>query len=139
MTPDETIVRFSGQRYNTLVEDLIFKLASAIATGEGFFVNGSLPARDNNPGDLRAAPWLTNPAVAHGFWVARSLPEGIAGLYHQIALDVARGYTLRQLITAWAPPSDGNNTANYISETARRTGLDADTPLWNYLGIESIP
>ena len=37
MTPDETIVRFSGQRYNTLVEDLIFKLASAIATSEGFF------------------------------------------------------------------------------------------------------
>ena len=129
----------TGQRYNTLVEDLIFRLASAIATAEGFFVNGSLPSRDNNPGDLRAAPWLTNPAVAHGFWVARSLPEGIAGLYHQIALDVARGYTLRQLISAWAPPSDGNNTANYISETARRTGLDADTPLWNYLGLEAIP
>ena len=121
------------------MEDLIFRLASAIATGEGFFVNGSLPARDNNPGDLRAAPWLTNPSVAHGFWVARSLPEGIAGLYHQIALDVARGYTLRQLISAWAPHSDGNNTASYISETARRTGLDPDTPLWNYLGIEAIP
>ena len=121
------------------MDNLISKLASAIATAEGFFVEGSLPQRDNNPGDLRAAPWLVHPVVEHGFWVARSLAEGTAGLCHQIALDIARGWTLRQLIAAWAPPSDGNKTDDYIRETCRRTGLDADTPLWNYLSIEHLP
>ena len=121
------------------MDNVISLLASAIASGEGVFVNGSLPQRNNNPGDLRAAPWLKHPVIAHGFWVAGSMAEGIAGLYHQIALDIARGWTLRQLITAWAPESDGNNTTNYIAETARRTGLDTDVPLYNYLSIEHIP
>jgi hypothetical protein len=121
------------------MDNLISRLASAIASGEGFFVNGALPARDNNPGDLRAAPWLVHPVVANGFWVAASAAQGTAGLYHQIALDIARGYTLRQLITAWAPASDGNATENYVNETARRTGLNPDTPLWDFLEIEHIP
>ncbi|MGD0012916.1 MAG: hypothetical protein ABSD56_00610 [Bryobacteraceae bacterium] len=120
------------------MDNVISRLASAIATGEGFFVAGSLPSRNNNPGDLRAAPWRAQPVIRRGFWVAGSLPEGIAGLYHEIALDIARGWTLRQLITAWAPASDGNDTENYIRETARRTGLDADTPLWSYLSIDPI-
>ena len=120
------------------MDSLISLIASAIASGEGFFVNGALPQRNNNPGDLRAAPWLINPVVSHGFWEAPTAAEGIAGLYHQIALYIARGYTLRRLIEAWAPPSDGNNTDNYVSETARRTGLDPDTPLWNLLTIEHI-
>jgi len=121
------------------MDSIISLIASAIASGEGFFVNGALPQRDNNPGDLRAAPWLAHPVITNGFWVAPTLAAGIAGLYHQIALDIARGYTLRQLITAWAPASDGNNTENYVNETARRTGLDPDTPLWNFFSIEQIP
>jgi len=120
------------------MDNLISLIASAIASEEGFFAAGTLPARDNNPGDLRAAPWLTHPIVTNGFWVAPTLAQGIAGLYHQIALDIARGYTLRQLITAWAPASDGNATENYVNETSRRTGLNPDTPLWNFLEIEHI-
>lgn len=127
--------------------DLIAKLASAISTAEGFWVAGSLPSRDNNPGDLRQAPWLQHPVLAGGFWQAPSRAAGIAGLMHQIALDISRGYTLRQLISAWAPPSDGNNTENYIRETARRLGLTyyppdqsvQEPPLWNFLEISEIP
>ncbi len=122
------------------IPDLIYRLACAIATEEGFFVNGSLPERDDNPGDLRAAPWLIHAAVAHGFWVARSIAEGIAGLEHDIALDVARGWSLRQLISAWAPPTDGNRTEEYIANTARRVGIPDDpTPLMNYLTLCAIP
>jgi len=121
------------------MDSIISLIASAIASGEGFFVNGSLPQRDNNPGDLRAAPWLVHPVIVDDFWKASLLAQGIAGLYHQIALDIARGYTLRQLIEAWAPASDGNNTENYVNETARRTGLDPDTPLWTFFSIDHIP
>jgi hypothetical protein len=119
--------------------DFLFKLASAIASAEGFFVSGSLPQRFNNPGDLRQAPWLQHPAIVNGFWKASSLQEGIAGLYHQIALDVARGQTLRQFISIYAPPGDNNNTENYLAETARRVGIDPDQPMWNYMDLEKIP
>jgi len=126
------------------MQGLIEAIANAIATAEGFFVNGTLPARDNNPGDLRAAPWLQHPVVAGGFWNASSVGAGVAGLLHQIALDVARGQSLRQLIYAWAPPSDGNNTANYLTETVRRLAaqgftIDPEKPLQEYLTLVNIP
>jgi hypothetical protein len=123
---------------------LIDSLANAIATAEGFFVNGSLPQRNNNPGDLRAAPWLTNPILSNGFWTAATLGAGIAGLQHQLALDIARGWTLKQLIYAWAPPTDNNKTDVYLSETVRRLAqqgivVNVDVPLQNYLKIIQIP
>lgn len=120
------------------MNDFLFKLCSAIATEEGFFVPGTLPAKNNNPGDLRAAPWLTNPTIEKGFWHARSLPEGIAGLYHQVALDISRGWTLTQLISSWAPASDGNRTQQYILDVAKKVGIPANVPLQNYLTIEKI-
>lgn len=123
------------------MQALLDKLASAIATGEGFFAPNSLPSRDNNPGDIRLDA-LNKDKVVGGFVIFSSKARGIADLYHQIALDIFRGYSLRQLIYAWAPPSDGNNSENYLNETARRIGLTKDqveTPLWNFLEINFIP
>jgi hypothetical protein len=118
--------------------NFLFNLASAIATAEGFFITGSLPQRNNNPGDLRNAPWLQHPVIVDGFWQAGSRESGIAGLYHQIALGIARGQSLRQLISIWAPPSE-NNTDNYIKETARRVGItNVDTPLADYLDVMRV-
>ena len=123
---------------------LIEAIANAIATAEGFFVAGALPQRNNNPGDLRRAPWLQHPVVAGGFWNAPSIGAGIAGLLHQIALDIARGQTLRQLIYSWAPPSDENNTANYLKDTVRRLAVqgfvvDTEVPLQFYLTVVNVP
>ncbi len=121
--------------------DLLFKIASAIAGEEGYFSSDPnvRPRRDHNPGDLRAAPWLIHPQKDGGFWKAASDAEGIAGLYHQLALDIARGMTLRQLVNSWAPTSDGNNSARYLADVMRRTGIaDADTPLWNLLEIQAL-
>ena len=126
------------------MQGLIEAIANAIASAEGFFVAGALPNRNNNPGDLRAAPWLTHPAVSNGFWTANSVGAGVAGLLHQIALDIARGQSLRQFIYAWAPPSDGNNTANYLNETVRRLAaqgftIDPEKPLQEYLEVINVP
>lgn len=122
----------------------LYRLACSFATAEGAFSVGALPNTDNNPGDLRLAPWVANPVVKGGFWCPTTLAEGIAGLYHQLALDIARGYSLRKLVYTYAPPADHNLSENYLVETARRMGIDLtkdiDTPLWNFLvPLERIP
>ncbi len=115
--------------------DPIRAIASAIAIQEGFYVAGSRPQRNNNPGDLRAAPWLTNPVIEGGYVHFASVALGAGGLYHQIALDVARGVTLRQLISKWAPPTE-NNTSAYLAAVAARTGLPLDQPLQELLVLD---
>ena len=114
----------------------LYTLVCAFATAEGAFAAGSLPNTDNNPGDLRLAPWVAHPTVVGGFWHPTSLAQGVAGLYHQLALDIARGWSLREMVYSYAPPTDGNNSANYLKETGRRCGIEEgqfDTPLQEFL------
>lgn len=123
--------------------DLLGKLCSAIATQEGFFaVTGdqpNRPQRNNSPGDLRAAPWVRDAKIVDGYWHAESITEGIAGLYHQVALDIARGYTLRLLIYAWAPAADRNDPASYLAHVMRMTGItDADVALSTMLELVKL-
>ncbi len=122
--------------------NLIGKLCAAIAQQEGWNAPTSagatpnLPQRNRNPGDLRAAPWLAHATIVNGYWVADSVAQGIAGLYYQVALNVARGYSLRKLITAWAPASDGNDPQSYLAHVMTWTGIqNADQPLQELLEL----
>lgn len=116
--------------------DLLGKLCSAIARMEGFWIADSIPAKRHNPGDLRLAPWLPSPKIVGGYWEAESDAQGIAGLYHQVALDIARGCTLRGLINKWAPSSDGNDPQSYLAHVMTWTGItDADSPLQGMLEL----
>ena len=118
--------------------DLLHRIASAIATAEGWFSPdpNARPRRNHNPGNLTASPLER---TKDGRFVRfKHDQEGTAALYNQVARHILRGWTLRQFITAWAPPSE-NDTENYIRETVRRTGLDPDVPLWNYLTLERLP
>lgn len=108
--------------------DLISRIASAIFRQEG------MAADYPNPGNLRGAPWLSRVTLRNGFWVPGSRAEGVAGAMHLIALRIAEGQTLTQLISAWAPPSDGNQTQVYIEHVKEWAAIpDENTPLWNYL------
>jgi hypothetical protein len=125
------------------MKDLIGRIASAIAVQEGAFSPDPSvpPRRDNNPGDMTAAPWILAPKMDGRFWHAGSLAQGIAGEMGQIIIDIRRGWSLRQLIHSWSPPNE-NNTDLLVTEAARRIGLTAeqiDQPLWNFLEIEHIP
>ena len=67
---------------------------------------------------------------------------GILGLYRDLLAKAAEGMTTRQAIRVWAPKTDGNDTENYIKETARRAGIvDVDVPLilLPIVSIEVIP
>ena len=40
-----------------------------------------------------------------------------------------RAYTIRGIISRWAPPQDHNNTEAYIRNVSRLTGIDPDEPI----------
>lgn len=109
------------------MNDLIQRITSAIFRQEG------MPADYSNPGNLRAAPWLPHPSIAKGFWRPDSRAQGIAGAAHVVALHIAEGNSLAQLISIWAPPTE-NNTAGYIANVKQWASIpDEHVPLWNFI------
>ena len=111
------------------MNDLIQRITNAIIRQEG------MPPDYHNPGNERGAPWLVKPTIAGGFWKPLTRAEGVAGIAHVIALHVAKGDSLRALISSWAPPSDGNATETYIQNVLDWAEIpNATEPLWNFLG-----
>ena len=117
--------RLSTQRK---VNDLIQRLVNAIIRQEG--MSSTYP----NPGNLRTAPWLSNPKLKNGFWEPASRNEGVAGVAHVVALHIAEGNTLCELIANFAPQKDGNDTTRYILNVKMWAEiLDENLPLYNFI------
>lgn len=105
------------------------KLAEAIAHEEGFYVQGSLPQRNHNPGDLRHGNGEVHPDNQPD--AVGAFPNDAAGwaaLERQLVLDSNRGWDIAQLINSYAPPSE-NNTAAYLAYVINYVGCDSDTPV----------
>ncbi|HUD11443.1 MAG TPA: hypothetical protein VMS08_03460 [Candidatus Saccharimonadia bacterium] len=98
------------------------KLAELIAQEEGFNVPGSVPNRDNNPGNLRhSSHSFHNPGDPNGIGIIPTSAEGWEDLENQLQLFAARGLTLEQMIYIFAPPSE-NNSAAYLAFVANGLG-----------------
>jgi hypothetical protein len=87
----------------------------------------------NNPLNLR---YLSSNAYNgqtgnhNGYGVYSTLAAGVRAAGLQLSKDVQGGMTtLSDLITSWAPPSDNNDTAAYISDVSGRTGIAPSEPL----------
>lgn len=110
------------------MNDLVQRIVNAIIRQEG------MSPTYCNPGNLRAAPWLPGAFIASGFWRPATRNQGVAGAAHVVVLHIAEGDTLTQLISLWAPASDGNATATYIANVKEWANIaDENMPLWNYL------
>lgn len=112
--------------------NLIERITLAIFRQEGE------PADSLNPANLVYPYWLMKPTPVidkEGFWVPRTRAEGEAGALHCVALRIAEGQSLAQLITAWCPPNNPkNNTPVYIANVKEWANIpDENAPLWNYL------
>ena len=124
--------------------DLIGRICEAIFRQEG------MGPDHTNPGNLRDAPWFPGsyqqrfylgPApqaklkFVKGYWVPRTRMEGIAGAAHVVALHIAKGETLSQLIHGWAPAGDGANDPKVYVEHVKEWAAipDENEPLWTYL------
>lgn len=111
------------------------KLAEAIAHEEGFYVEGSLPQRNHNPGDLRHGNGEVHPDNQPNS--VGSFPDDAAGwaaLNRQLALDSGRGWTVQELIYSYAPPSE-NDTEQYLDYVCKYVGCEASTSVNEALSL----
>lgn len=96
---------------------------------EGFNVQGSVPNRDDNPGDLRHSPHSEHaPDDPNGIGKIDSVSDGWADLERQLQLYAHRGLTVRDAIAEFAPPTE-NDTSNYLAFICTGLGCDPDTPM----------
>jgi hypothetical protein len=90
------------------------KLAEVIAKEEGYGIPGSVPTRDNNPGDLRHSPHsFHTPSAPDAIGQIPTPQEGWDDLERQLDLDATRSMTIQELIYSYAPPGE-NNTPAYL-------------------------
>ncbi len=113
-------------------------LAVAIAKAEGANVKGSIPARCNNAGDIRAMRGVTLPnqvGVCAGKYIKFKTREaGMAALRHELDIISAgrstrynAGMSLAQMGRIWAGDS------RWADIVAKTLGVSTKTQLWTLL------
>lgn len=111
------------------------KLATLIAHEEGFGIPGSVPTRDNNPGDLRHSPHSFHlPGAPDAIGKIDNPEDGWADLGRQLQLFADRGMTIEQAIYEYAPPTE-NDSERYLQYVCDGLGCTPDTPVRDALAI----
>jgi hypothetical protein len=112
-------------------------LAKGIATAEGFYVPGSRPARDHNPGDLTADLIGKSTGMDGAFVVYATDDDGWQNLYAQIELWLSGGSahatgdsSIADISQFYTTPGDsGNDQTNWANTVAATAGVSTDTPI----------
>lgn len=111
------------------------KLAELIAQEEGYGRPGSLPTRNNNPGDLRHSPHSDHTAEApDSIGKIDSVQNGWEDLERQLQLYADRNMTLRAAIYAFAPPEE-NNSEQYLHFVCTGLGVSPDISMQEAMKI----
>jgi hypothetical protein len=115
------------------------KLAQAIALEEGIDVPGSVPNRDNNPGDLRHSPHsFHTPSDPNAIGQIPTRAQGWEDLETQLERYAQRGLTLQEAIYDFAPPNE-NNSAGYLAFVCKELGVPSSTTVAQALLIPDDP
>lgn len=114
----------------------LMNFAQGIARAEGFYVSGSIPARANNPGDLKIPGLPTLPGTS----ITRfdSVAAGWDALYHQLYLILtsqSQVYTLDMSIAEMSRLWTATVTEQpaWAAAVAMQVGASVDTPLWGVI------
>jgi hypothetical protein len=111
------------------------KLAEAIAHEEGYYIPGSLPNRNNNPGDLRHSPHSSHAADApDAIGQIDTRVDGWADLERQLQIYAGRGMTIEQMVYEYAPPTE-NNSAAYLNFVCQYVGCEPQTTVSDALTL----
>lgn len=110
---------------------IVSKLADAIAFAEGFYVPGSRPCRNNNPGDLERD--VTGKGVGmDGPYVIYTTPQdGWDALKHQVTLmfEGSHVYKPSMTIAEMASHYTSTEVGSWSANVARRLGVAVTTQL----------
>lgn len=106
------------------------RLACAIAFAEGYFVLNTVPAKANNPGDIKRVGW-TGPTVG-AISLATDAPTGWGWLFDELELIASRkstvynpSMTIEEMAAKWTttqPEDWASNVADFL-------GVLVTTPL----------
>lgn len=120
-------------------------IPEAIGREEGWnLIPAARCKRNNNPGNLNFEQWEvsfgaaleTVPAGETARFAVFPNPQaGFAALVHLCGFPKYKGKSLTNLIEAWAPPTDNNNTSLYLSNVCKWTGLTPETIIDSHLGL----
>lgn len=114
----------------------LMNFAQGIARAEGFYVPGSVPARANNPGDLK----LAGKPVLPGTSITRfdSVDQGWDALYRQLYLVLTGqsavynlDMTIADMSRLWT--ATVTQQPAWAAAVASQVGASVDTPLWGVL------
>ena len=110
-------------------------------------VVGDLKSPTSEVGDFKSPP-TNRPAVwDRAFCQFESMEWGWRAAFYLLTRTYYhkyRLYTIRGIVSKWAPPQDHNNTEAYIRNVCKRTGIGPDEPLgipsqqparWMMLGV----
>lgn len=96
---------------------------------------GSRSYRNHNPGNLRSSPFQAGTDDNFAFFENDNIGwfAFFWDLFQKSRGNTKTGLngksTLKQLIYVWAPPSDNNNTENYLAFVVKKSGLAPETTL----------
>jgi len=84
--------------------------------------------KNNNPGNLRGSDkWKGRIGTdKNGFVIFDTLQSGARAMVINAVNNMKQHKTLRRYIYDYAPPTDNNDTANYLKYLVKATGVDAD-------------
>lgn len=117
----------------------IRELAEAMARFEGFYREGSLPQRYNNPCALRWSKYQSK--QKNGFAVFSTAERGWKGAIYDLSCKcqgrtrtgLGPNSTVKELIWVWAPLADGNNTPQYVEFVCNKLGIKPSYQLKNFV------
>lgn len=128
----------SGGGGGIIIIHNVTKLALAIAHQEGYFIPGSLPNRNCNPGDLRHAPGETHPGNPDAVGCFPDAVTGWQALERQLGLYGSRGLTIAQMVNEYAPSTE-NDSAGYLAFVCQYVGCQPTDLVSQVLTIPGVP
>lgn len=115
-------------------KSVIDRLANCIATREGFYLEGSLPNRLNNPGAMKWSPFMTEQREGFAYFETPEL--GWKALKYQLKL-IFEGESIYykptdsilKFVSTWASTSPKEEIENYAKYIADMFGVNVFTKL----------
>lgn len=128
------------------IQDVVTKIADAIARQEGFHDPRSRAARNHNPGNIwdglctgkSKRIWPQYPIDLTGFLILPDNATGRALMEKQIRLKISRNETLRTLINQWDSSDKKVVRDLYVQHVAEWTGLPIDDVLADLFKMETL-